>query len=203
MKQMFKDNPMLVFGIGLPLVLVVVFAVASALTRATETPPAYDVIYTTGYTPNSHGSITMQVVDKHLVVNVIEEACYYSTPRLFRYRAKENVTEEIKINLPPEIVLRNTSNCVPNNKGKITAVEIPELKDVLLDASAKSPDGYEFFNNQYRSGEPILLTGIFFGGYGRHNNYSDGVLRKGNYDFRLPQKSDYYMSSTFLGWVKP
>lgn len=202
MKQWLKDNPMLVFGLGLPLLLVMLFSVASQLSRVAGVPPKYDVVYLTGYYGNSNGSLHVQVVNKRAVVTVSEDACYYSVPRMFHYKAASNSTDEIKIALPADLALKSSSNCVQGTSKKTRVIEVPELKDVVLDASEKAPDGYAFANDTYRSGEPILLTSIFFGG---RNNYldNDGVLVKDGYRFPLPKKSDYYSTPTFLGWVVP
>jgi hypothetical protein len=201
MKQWLKDNPMLVFGLGLPLLLVLLFSVASQLSRVAGVPPKYDVVYLTGYSTNN-GSLYVQVVNKHAVVTASEDACYYSVPRMFHYKAASNSTDEIKIALPADLALKSSSNCVQGTTKKTRVIEVPELKDVALDTSEKAPDGYVFGNKDYHSGEPILLTNIFFGG---HNNYrdTDGVLVKDGYRFPLPKKSDYYAYPSFLGWVVP
>ncbi|MEW5011208.1 MAG: hypothetical protein AB1Y22_06540, partial [Cycloclasticus sp.] len=49
MKTFLRENPTIAFGLGLPLLLVVVFLLISGIPSLLVTPPQYDVLYATEY----------------------------------------------------------------------------------------------------------------------------------------------------------
>jgi hypothetical protein len=99
------------------------------------------------------------------------------------YDAKTEVVREIKI---------DESKI---NEGSEILLE--ETKNMELDTSLISPDGYTLEGPNYNSSG--LLGGLFGGGY-RNSGFR---IKKGNVGYKVPQhQPDYYYSDLkFIGWV--
>jgi len=67
MKSFIRENPTIAFGLGLPLLLVVVFLLVSGIPALLVDPPQYDVLYATEYFGNSNG-VQISVVNKKIQV---------------------------------------------------------------------------------------------------------------------------------------
>lgn len=67
MKSFIRENPTIAFGLGLPLLLVVVFLLVSGIPALLVDPPQYDVLYATEYVGNSNG-VQISVVNKKIQV---------------------------------------------------------------------------------------------------------------------------------------
>ena len=198
MKDFLKNNPMLVFGLGLPLVMILLFAGAGVVMRLTVEPPRYDALYAIDY--NTNNNVFIQVVNQKLSVSVSQDACYFSLPRVYQYSSAQHAIKEIPLTLPAALAQRNSNNCVHGKTGQMVSITPPELATMKLQNTTVAPDGYEFIANDYRAGSPMLVTGLFFGHGGR---YATAVLKKNSYRLRVPDDVDYYRNAHFIGWVVP
>ena len=187
MKAFFKDNFVLFAGISLPLLLTLIFFMATQIDKAHIDPPRYSVVFATDYNPTySHYPYRILLEN-----NVIRFRYYppgekdtfrhYHKPRLFIFNPLTNNTREIEL---PNIDDPQSKMDQPV-KG-ITFKTLSSLKD--------SPDGFVFEYASRRNSN--LMTEIFGGGYRSHSHH---VLRKGSYKLAIPKSERY--NSQFIAWI--
>ncbi|NMM28456.1 MAG: hypothetical protein HHJ12_14480 [Glaciimonas sp.] len=197
MKSFLRENPTIAFGLGLPLLLVVVFLLVSGIPALLVDSPQYDVIYATEYN-NYQNGVQISVVDHKAQVLFQGSSAGYQKPRLWRYSAKTGGVQEISYLLPPGLIPTGQRPATPEDAAKITLIEVPDLAALTIDSTSIAPDGYEFSAgmNGY-SGD--LFTGMFYSA--RYRN--EAVLTKKGRSIRLPNAGNtYYSNNTrFIGWV--
>jgi hypothetical protein len=103
MKKFIQENPTIAYGLGLPLLLVVVFLIVSGLPQLLVANPQYELLYATG-THNYPNVVQINVVEQK--VQVIYQGAAYGNerPRLWRYNPQSGGVQEIAIILPPNPV---------------------------------------------------------------------------------------------------
>lgn len=198
MIKFLRENPTIAFGLGLPLVLVVVFLLISGIPALLVAPPQYDVLYATEYYNYSNG-VQISVVNQKVQVIYQGSSFGNQKPRLWRYNPKTGAVKEIGILLPPGLTPPGPSPAPPEAAAKITPIEVPDIAGLTVDSSSIAPDGYEFSAgpNGY-SGD--IFTGLFYSS--RYRN--EAVLTKNGRSIRLPNADgrNYYGNYTrFIGWV--
>ncbi len=197
MKSFLRDNPTIAFGLGLPLLLVVVFLLVSGIPTLLVDPPQYDVLYATGYY-NYQNGVQVSVVDRkvQVVYQGTEQAS--QKPRLWRYNPKTGAVQEIAIIVPSGLTQAGQTPQAPGEGLKTTILSVPDLAGLTVDSSSIAPDGYEFRlgSNRY-SGN--IFGELFYSSRYRH----EAVLTKNGRSVRLPEVADrYYSGNThFIGWV--
>lgn len=192
MKSFIKQNLVLVIGLTLPLLLIVLFFMATAIPKAMGAPPQYEMLFTTvryDYQNASDYSLDFAVKNQRLVVKVRKgdnKNINHNTERLMAYDGKTETVREIAIDIA------KTSEAAVNGE-----VVLAETKNMTIDASSMSPDGYKLDGPNYRNGG--MMMGMFGGGY--HN--SGFRLKKGGVGYAIPntQQNDYYNQVQFIGWV--
>ncbi len=111
-------------------------------------------------------------------------------PRVFIFSAETQEVREVSIPIPSDISALRTGDELP----------IPELADLRLDTTARSPDGWELEGADYSRGGGIF-TSLFGGGSGRYEArlIKDGAVMR----MRFPGDSRPYYAgrAMFLGWV--
>lgn len=197
MKSFFRENPTIAFGLGLPLVLVVVFLLISGIPALLVEPPQYDVLYATEYYNYPNG-VQITVVNQKAQVIYQGSSAGYQIPRVWRYSPKTGAVKEIGIMLPPGLAPPGQSPATPEAAAKITPIEVPDLAGLTIDSSSVAPDGYEFSAGQNGYSRDVF-TGLFYSS--RYRN--DAVLTKKGRSIRLPNATNmYYGNNThFVGWV--
>lgn len=197
MKSFLRENPTIAFGLGLPLLLVVVFLLVSGIPALLVDPPQYDVLYATEYNNYPNG-VQISVVNRKVQVVYLGNSAGYQKPRLWRYSPKTGGVREIPIMLPPDLAPPGQRPVTPADAAKITAIDVPDLAALTIDSSSVAPDGYEFStgNNGY-SGD--VFSGLFYSS--RYRN--EAVLTKKGRSVHLPNATNmYYGNNTrFIGWV--
>lgn len=197
MKSFFRENPTIAFGLGLPLLLVVVFLLFSGIPALLVEPPKYDVLYATEYYNYPNG-VQISVVNRKVQVVYQGSTQGYQKARLWRYSPQTGAVREIAIMLPPGLTPPGSKPPTPEEVARITPIEVPDLAGVTVDSSSIAPDGYEFRAgaNGY-SGD--VFTGLFYSS--RYRN--EAVLTKNGRSIRLPNAANAYYSNYthFVGWV--
>jgi hypothetical protein len=198
MKNFIRENPTIAFGLGLPLLLVVVFLLISGIPAMLVDPPKYDVIYATEYYNNQNG-VQISVVNQKIQVVYQGFAQGYQRPHLWRFNPKTGAVKEIFIQLPPGLAPPGQKPASPEEANRLTPIEVPDVAALTIDSSSIAPDGYEFSTgtNGY-SGD--VFTGLFYSS--RYRNEVE-LTKKGR-SIRLPNAGNrnYYNGSIrFLGWV--
>ena len=198
MKQWIKDNPVLVAGIALPVLLVIAFFILGKVPSILLDDPEYDFVIVSYHYDHQHPQnyyLSFEVREEALQGKVIPAKQDQSHARrqyagIFRYVAAENRFIEIAHDLPEGL----------DNLTEPLEFTLEETRGLVLDKRSESADGYTFQIPGYR-GRGGLLGGIF--GMGRRDN--DYALSKEGAYFNIPKPStnrNYNRYDThFMGWV--
>lgn len=191
MKKWIKENLVLVIGLSLPILLVVVFFLATVVPKSFSTPPQYELLFTIQkyeYENSPVYLVDFKAENHQLVATVKkndDKARNYNSKKLMAYNAKTETVREITIDL---------AKAAQAGDGK--EVILNETKDLKIDASPVSPDGYQLDGSHY--GNSGLLGGLFGVGH-RNSSYR---IKKGAVAYKVEtQQDDYYSDFKFVGWV--
>ena len=198
MKSFLRENPTIAFGLGLPLLLVVVFLLVSGIPALLVDPPRHDVLYATEYNNYPSSGLHISVVDRKVQVVYQGSALGYQKPRVWRYSPATGAVKEISVLLPAGLVPAGPRPVTPAEAVVVTPISVPDLAGLTVDSSSIAPDGYEFrAGRDGYSGD--VFTGLFYSS--RYRN--EVVLTKQGRSFRLPNAGNvYYTNNThFIGWV--
>lgn len=196
MKKFLRENPTIAFGLGLPLLLVILFLLVSGIPSLLVDPPKYDVLYATGYHDYQRG-VQISVVDQKVQVVYQGPVRSGRGPRIWRYNSKTGAIKEISVTLPPGLPLAGRGQPTQEELTQTTLIEVPELRDLTVDSSSISPDGYEFSAGGRYSRN--TFGGLFYSSRYRY----EAVLSKNGRSIRLPNADGaYYGGNTrFIGWI--
>lgn len=186
-----KQNPTLAAGIGLPLLLIVLFSVASAIPAMFVEAPKHDVLfYAQSYSDKPIADVTLSVSGGKLKAQYRKQNNQYSNNKqnLYLYSAKTSTVKQINIT-PPDAGTENWQDFT-----------IPDVSNLQLDTNLTASDGYTFESYRKRYGSDI--GSLFF--IGRSYRTNGPVLSKDGRTIPLhPKSGDYYSyNAQFLGWVK-
>ena len=198
MKSFLRENPTIAFGLGLPLLLVVVFLLVSGIPALLVDPPRHDVLYATEYYNYPGNGMQISVVDGKVQVVYQGNTQGYQKPRVWRYSPVTGAVKEIPVMLPPGLAPAGQRPVTPAEAAVITPIDVPDLAGLTVDSSSIAPDGYEFrAGRDGYSGD--VFTGLFYSS--RYRN--EVVLTKQGRSFRLPNAGNVYYSNNthFIGWV--
>lgn len=195
MKSFLRENPTIAFGLGLPLILVVVFLLVSGIPSLLVASPQHDVLYATEY-HNYQNFVQISVVEQKVQVTHHsnpennQRSGTWQGPRLWRYTPETGAVKEIPIMLPP--------NTAQDEVAISTVIDIPELAGLTIDSSSIAPDGYEF-----SAGRDRYSGNVFRGLFYSSRNYNEAALTKSGRVVRLPNAVERYYSrnTQFVGWV--
>ena len=199
MKTFLRENPTIAFGLGLPLLLVLVFLLVSGLPTLLVAPPQYEVLYATEHY-NYQNGVQVSVVNGKVQVIYQGSVLNRQKPRIWRYNPQTGAVKEIGYILPPGLTPPGKRHPAPEEAAKTTRIIVPELDGLTVDSSSIAPDGYEFSVDHDRYSRN-LFGSLFYSSRYRH----EGVLTKNGRTIRLPNTADrYYRGNThFIGWITP
>jgi hypothetical protein len=192
MKNFIKENLVLVIGLTLPLLLIVLFFVATVIPKLTGMPPQYEMLFTANhydYQNPSEYLLEYAVKNKQITVKAQKNDSKdrnYDFIRLMVYDGKTETVREIVVDIAKTAEATTGSEVV-----------LDETKNMTVDTSSVSPDGYILDGPSY--GGSGLMGGIFGGGY-RNSGFR---LKKGSVGYLVPntQQNSYYNQMKFIGWV--
>lgn len=192
MKKFIKENLVLAIGLTLPLLLIVLFFVATVIPKSMATPPQYEMLFTTvhyDYQNASDYQFDFSVKDHQLMVKAKksdEKNRNYNAKKLMAYDGKTETVREVSFDTD------KAGAAAANGE-----VVLDETKTMQVDTASTSPDGYVLEGPNYGGGG--LVGGMFGGGY-RNSAY---WLTKGGVAYKVPnaQQNYYYNQMQFVGWV--
>ncbi len=192
MKTWIKENLVLAIGLTLPILLIVLFFVATVIPKSMGTPPQYEMLFTVNkydYQNKPDYLLDFKVKNKQLMVKakkLDDKTNCCNATKLMAYDGKSETVREITIDID------KTGAAASNAE-----VILEETKDLTIDTNAVSPDGYTLDDPNYNRGG--LLGGLFGGGY-QNSGYR---LKKGGVGYKIPNaQADYYYNQLqFIGWV--
>ncbi len=197
MKSFLRENPTIAFGLGLPLLLVVIFLLVSGIPALLVDPPKYDAIFVTdAYTYQS--GVQISVVDQKARVVYQGSVLNNQKPRIWRYDVQTGGVREITYLLPAGLTPPGKESISSEDASRVIPVAVPELDGLTLDTSSIAPDGYAFDVASERYSRHIFGE-LFYSS--RYRN--EAVLTKRGRSIRLPNTAGvYYRGNTrFIGWV--
>jgi len=126
MKNFIKENLVLVIGLTLPLLLILLFFVATVIPKSMGTPPQYEMLFTTmnyDYQIKPDYLLDFSVKDKHLMVKAKKnngKNNNYNAKKLMAYDAKTESAREIAIDTSKftngsEVILEETKDMTIDN----------------------------------------------------------------------------------------
>ncbi len=182
-----KDNLLIVIGVSLPLVVILLFVLATTLPKLLVAPPQHDFLFTSyvsAYPNVSPVRLNIDVYQGRVRARIYRNQGSQLTKLFLLDHSTSNV-REIPISIPERAETLEDG----------TEIRIPELETLRLDPSLKAPDGYEFRGPDYRGGGivPELL------GMRRSRR---ATITRGGAVIPLPLDPPHY-SIHFLGWVVP
>lgn len=197
MRKFLRENPTIAFGLGLPLLLVVVFLLISGIPTLVVSPPKYDVLYATEFY-NYQTGVQISVVNNKVQVIYQGSVLNNQKPRIWHYNSTTGAVKEIAYVLPPGLTSPGQTPATREELSKISQIDVPELEGLNIDSSSIAPDGYEFSIGWDRYSNNIF-GGLFYSS--RYRN--EAVLTKKGRSIRLPNAiGQYYGTNThFIGWV--
>ncbi|NND82082.1 MAG: hypothetical protein HKN50_06620 [Gammaproteobacteria bacterium] len=198
MKTFLRENPTLAFGLGLPVLLVVLFLLVSGIPSLFVGPPQYDVLYATGYN-NYQNPLHISVVDEEVQVIYRPIESYGQVPRVWRYAAETGGVKEVPIILPADAKRVKPNSIEGDDYIPITVLPVQELAGLRVDSSSIAPDGYEFRGGQLSS------RNAFTGWFRASRRHQRAALVKSGRSIRLPSAPNPYYGHGihFIGWVVP
>ncbi|MBA2306168.1 MAG: hypothetical protein H0W08_26565 [Acidobacteria bacterium] len=188
--RFLRDNAFLVGAVSLPLVVVGVFLLLTAIPKWTVPPPQYDLLlHTTDYN-GQDARITVQlfVRDEALQATLrpVLKDMHPPRVRLWRFDHGTLSAREIPVDLPAQIV--------DGEPPRTLVVEALRGRRIVTDT--KAPDGYELRTRTH--GGPGLIGDLF--GMGRYDQSSVIVNRGRIIPIGVPTPNQY-QTPGFLGWL--
>lgn len=193
LKKFLKENLVLTMGIGLPVLLVILFFLTSVLPKSLAEPPQHDLLFSVlryDYQTASPTNFDFVVRDGVLYARVGKTDSHNINRyhrRLVRYDAQTGSVREIPYDL---------AGIADAPEG--TEVPVEATGGLTIDSSSKAPDGYTFESASYSGGG--LVSGLFFGGY-RNQGYR---VVKGRAAYKIPTtfgENHYAGNVQFIGWI--
>ncbi len=192
MKNFIKENLVLVVGLTLPILLILLFFVATVIPKSMGVPPQYEMLFTTvkyEYQNQPDYVLDFMVKNKQLMVKAKknnEKDRNYNSKKLMAYDGKTETVREISLDVA------KIGEAAINSE-----IVLEETKNMTIDTAAVSPDRYVLEGPNY--GGSGLLGGLFGGGY-RNSGYR---LKKGSIGYKVPnaQQDYYYNQVQFVGWI--
>lgn len=200
MKNFIRENPTIAFGLGLPLLLVVLFLLISGIPVLLVAPPQHDVLYTTDYNyyNQAPNGFQIAVVGERVQVNYYGNTQGYQHPKLWRFNPKTGAVKEIPLMLPPGLLPNSGRPADAEQASTVTPIEVPDLTTLKVDSSSLSPDGYQF-STAADGYSRHFFTGMF---HSSRYRYEAELLKNGR-SIRLPNIDGIYYGNSvrFIGWV--
>lgn len=189
MKNWIKENLVLAIGLTLPLLLILLFFMATVIPKSLGTPPQYEMLFTTtkyDYQTKPEYVLDFNIKNQQLMVKAKkydEKNNNNMSKLLMAYDGKTETVREIKI---------DESKLTEGNE-----VLLEETKSMSIDTGIISPDGFTLEGPNY--GGSGLMGGLFGGGY-RNGGYR---IKKGGVGYKIPtlQPDYYYNQVQFVGWL--
>jgi hypothetical protein len=190
--RVLRDNVFLFAAVALPLLVVGLFLVASAVPRWTVEPPGYDLVIRAdgGYQPDQAQVLVGFRVREGRVVAEVQPAApntYPQRPSLYLFDHVTADVRELPLDLPLRLAEGETLRVVP--------IEALAKREVLDGPNA--PDGYAF-DLRYRRG-PGVVGELF--GMGRYDAGAAVVKGGRVVPLMIPPPQRYSIQS--IGWLAP
>jgi hypothetical protein len=188
--RFLRDNAFLVAAVALPVVIVGLFLLVTAIPRWTVPPPAYDLVLRTSEYDQAASKLIVDFVVQnerlHVIVRAADSNSYAPRAKLWLFDHATLNAREIAYDLPRDLAPGESSRTVP----------IDALAARRVVTGPRAPDGYELQSRPYRS------TGLFADlfGMGRYGE-SVSLVNRGRIIPVQTSAPHSYQSPLFVGWL--
>jgi hypothetical protein len=187
--RLLRDNAFLVGAVSLPVAVVGLFLLVTAIPKLTVSPPGYDLLLQTTEYDRAHSSISVElfVRDEALQarLRVVKDA---QTPRvrLWRFDHTTLSAREVPMNLPT----------LASDVDVAQTVVVEAVRGRRIVTDTKAPDGYQLRTPD--GGGPGVIGEIF----GMHRyGQPTAIVNRGRVVPIDIQTSNQYQAPAFVGWV--
>jgi hypothetical protein len=187
--RLLRDNAFLVGAVSLPVAVVGLFLLVTAIPKLTVSPPGYDLLLQTTEYDRAHSSIGVElfVRDDALQarLRVVKDA---QTPRvrLWRFDHTTLSAREVPMNLPT----------LASDVDVAQTVVVEAVRGRRIVTDMKAPDGYQLRTPD--GGGPGVIGEIF----GMHRyGQPTAIVNRGRVVPIDIQTSNQYQAPAFVGWV--
>ncbi|HSH72879.1 MAG TPA: hypothetical protein VK974_07465 [Methylophilaceae bacterium] len=188
-KALLKQNLALVVGLTFPILLIIIFLLATVIPKALGNPPQYELLFISSrfdFQNTDEYDVDFSIKSNQLKAKAMQnhdQNIGHTVKKLIVYDGKTEAVKEINIDWSR---IANRSN----------EVLLEETKSLKIDPSDTSPDGYMLDRPHY--GNSGLLGGLF----GGRSNDVGYRIKKGSVAYKLPvYEANYYEQVQFLGWI--
>ena len=182
-----RDNAFLAAAVVLPVVVVGVFLLLTAIPKWRVPPPQYDLLLkTTQHDVQGAFSVEVFVRDDALHVTLRRKSSYEPRVRLWRFDHVSLSAREVQLNLPEQ---------APAGDQPQTFV-VEALRGQRIVTDARAPDGYQL---RERDAQGPGVVGEIFGM--RRYGQSGALVNRGRViPIEIPG-ANHYEAPAFIGWV--
>lgn len=185
----FRDNAFLIGAVSLPVAVVALFLLLTAIPKWTVPPPQYDLLLKTTEYDRVQASFSVDLVVRDEALHVTLRAVKDSHPprvRLWRFDHATLSAREVQLNLPLE--------APAGDQPQSFIVEALRGQRTVTDA--KAPDGYQL---RERDDHGPGVVGDIFGM--RRYGQSGALVNRGRViSIEIPT-ANHYEAPGFIGWV--
>ncbi len=197
-----KKNFFAVASVGLPLLVVGLFLLATAIPKWTVGQPQYDLLFSVNEYNRQDQQLQLVLSSEKgvLTATAHPKHGYGPSNRLYYFDASENIVREIPITIPADIQTE-LAPVKPEDPDKSRSFTPEETADLRLLEGDTAPDGYVLESESRRSRG---LFGELFG-LGR-NQPKLRVVKNGRVVGISPpanSQSRPYYGTNFIAWVEP
>jgi hypothetical protein len=188
--RFLRDNAFLVAAVALPVVIVGLFLLTTAIPRWTVPPPASDLLLRTSEYEQPNSAVFVDFVVRgerlHASVRRVDPNSYAPLAKLWLFDHATMNSREITLDLPRELAPGESTRMVP----------IDALAGRRVVTEPRAPDGYELQNRaQHGTG----LIGNLFGM--RRYGESVSLVNRGRVIPVRTSAPHSYQSPLFVGWL--
>jgi hypothetical protein len=184
-----RDNAFLIAAVSLPVAIVGMFLLITAIPRWTVSPPQYDLLLrTTEYSSaNVPVSVELVVRDETLqaMVRVVKDQ-QASRVRLWRFDHATMSAREVPLDVPAAVF----------GSEQVQTIVVEALRGQRVVTDTKAPDGYQL--RTARDGRPGLIGDIF--GMRRYGQ-PPAIVNRGRVIPIEVSTANRYDEPVFLGWI--
>jgi hypothetical protein len=187
--RLFRDNAFLVAAVSLPVAVVGLFLLVTAIPKWTVAPPGYDLLLQTTEYDRAHSSMSVElfVRDEALQARLrVVKGAQIPRVRLWRFDHGTLSAREVPMNLPTPA----------GNIDDAQTVIVEALRGRRIVTDARAPDGYQLRTRD--GGGPGVIGDIF--GMRRYGEPAAIVNRGRVVRIDIPT-SHQYQTPAFVGWV--
>lgn len=190
MNKVFKENSLLIIGASLPIVVIVIFLLATYLPKLWVKPPEYSFIYLVHHynNPNTQNFVHIESKNGELEAWAEKGKPTPQNVQMYVYDSKAQASREIPI---PAVNFSDTPDA------QIIPVTIPEIQNLTVSNSTTAPDGYTITMPSPYGG----MSSLF---YSNSNKQTLFVLSKNGNKIEVPSpliSQPYLSTANFLGWI--